>query len=1272
MAETALNFGPDWLRALAHGPTSTSQPSASTVTTIPKYSLAKYRYGREEMLALIPKDPKKPECLKRDTSKVVRETFVLPLALTPATEDEQRLWARSVNSDAVLRASGKSVPGNNMGRSGRGGSVDRGRGRGRGSYYQRGIAYEDTEDGPPTSFSRPKPIERSQSASEKDQRWDDRDRRFDRTFSGRGGGLDDASKSEQSRSSNDYWRKYDKEDETDWRSSNLRSDKLGTRGSWRNPVDKERRENERNPSTRSVNGNARNSSHPHQKTSGNSLPEWSVDELNEQDVVGTFDSSGAFLEKKMADNSMDDIYVSDDADEGMPKDSPEAKRDSSKKTPRKSSSLSQVNVSLKQNIVKQTENVKKKGEEFVVDKRLSQNSEPQIINKNLTGVTATKSADDVIKPNNIVQHHIVNNKKPDYIPDTLPNVPDVVKSTKSESVILSHVKTETSVPSATIEEDAFAHHKKATENMVAQWTEEEEQRVISQSTTSSEKDNKWYYQDPQGEIQGPFTSPEMLEWFSAGYFTMNLMVRRSCDEKFSQLGDLIKSWGRVPFMPGNSPPPIRVTPMTSSLPTPVTQTIVPNPVATPVSSQIPKQEEQLLALQQQLIQQQLMQQQLMLRQAQLQQLLAQLKQQDNFTSLNTQQQQQVLMQQFMAQQQIPRPNLSGVSDQPGLVEAMTPLPLPLLGLPMAPLLKNDLSLWNMTPPSNPWPMNVSTSQASNSIWDVEPSKQNAEETELEKQKRLAEEQEKLRKAEEERLAQEKEMEEKRKLEELRRKQQEEERLRKELQQKQEEERKRLEEQQRREEEKRRQEELRQLEEQKRKEEELRKQEELRKLEEQRLEELRRQEEQRRLEEMKKKEEERKQEELRKLEEQRKLEEKRKKEELQKKLEMEEERKRELERQKEAARLKEEHEQQLQRERQKQKEREEMELKRLKSQGPAWGIQNSQSDTQLSLADIQRLQEEKEKEEREERERARQQMFQQQALKQAQQSKNGLSWAKRSAESQPAVKSLAEIQQEEAERLAQQQRNQKPQAPAPVISSNAGVWGNASHLNRITAAPSWNMNNVSSSGFWDDALNSSTQVKKQPSKTNDSAFPALSNPEKPATTHHSNKSKNVRAKKEEDAVTKLFGNRKPTDEFTAWCTEALSTMPSSVDVPTFVAFLKDIESPYEVHDYVKSYLGDGKEPREFAKQFLDRRSKFRAKQTPAEENTLWGPAPAITPVVNKPNSQPVNDNDGNSNSKGKSRRRKNRMQKLDNSLLGFTVQSNPDRLNVGEIDHVEGM
>lgn len=77
------------IRALAHGSgTSTSQPPPPNIA-VPKYSLAQYRYGREEMLALIPKDPKKPDCLLKDTSKIVKDMFTLPLALTPHTEDEQ-------------------------------------------------------------------------------------------------------------------------------------------------------------------------------------------------------------------------------------------------------------------------------------------------------------------------------------------------------------------------------------------------------------------------------------------------------------------------------------------------------------------------------------------------------------------------------------------------------------------------------------------------------------------------------------------------------------------------------------------------------------------------------------------------------------------------------------------------------------------------------------------------------------------------------------------------------------------------------------------------------------------------------------------------------------------------------------------------------------------------------------------------------------------------------------------------------------------------------
>ena len=70
----------------------------------------------------------------------------------------------------------------------------------------------------------------------------------------------------------------------------------------------------------------------------------------------------------------------------------------------------------------------------------------------------------------------------------------------------------------------------------------------------------------------------------------------------------------------------------------------------------------------------------------------------------------------------------------------------------------------------------------------------------------------------------------------------------------------------------------------------------------------------------------------------------------------------------------------------------------------------------------------------------------------------------------------------------------------------------------------------------------------------------------------------------------------------------------IAVPTFVGFLRDIESPYEVKDYVKVYLGEGKEAQEFAKQFLERRSKWRSAQKAApQEDDMCVPAPAVNPL-----------------------------------------------------------
>ena len=46
----------------------------------------------------------------------------------------------------------------------------------------------------------------------------------------------------------------------------------------------------------------------------------------------------------------------------------------------------------------------------------------------------------------------------------------------------------------------------------------------------------WLYQDPQGDTQGPFSSADMMKWYEAGFFTMDLMVQRSCDLILLPLG----------------------------------------------------------------------------------------------------------------------------------------------------------------------------------------------------------------------------------------------------------------------------------------------------------------------------------------------------------------------------------------------------------------------------------------------------------------------------------------------------------------------------------------------------------------------------------------------------------------------------------------------------------------------------------------------------------------------------------------------------------------
>lgn len=51
-----------------------------------------------------------------------------------------------------------------------------------------------------------------------------------------------------------------------------------------------------------------------------------------------------------------------------------------------------------------------------------------------------------------------------------------------------------------------------------------------------------YYKDPRGEIQGPFSGSDIIGWFEAGYFGIDLQVRlasASKDSPFSLLGDVM-------------------------------------------------------------------------------------------------------------------------------------------------------------------------------------------------------------------------------------------------------------------------------------------------------------------------------------------------------------------------------------------------------------------------------------------------------------------------------------------------------------------------------------------------------------------------------------------------------------------------------------------------------------------------------------------------------------------------------------------------------------
>ncbi|KAF7236774.1 GRB10-interacting GYF protein 1 [Varanus komodoensis] len=600
MAAETLNFGPEWLRALSSGGSVASPPPSPAM---PKYKLAEYRYGREEMLALYVKDNKVPEEIQdKEFSAILQDDPLQPLALVPLTEEEQRNFSMSVNSVAVLRLMGKGGGAAPAGVSrGRGSTRSRGRGRGEGGFYQRSI--EEVEG----AFGRggAREIHRSQS-------WDDRgERRFEKPIRREGARLPfeegaPPGRKDFARSDSDNWRTLREEHEEEEESS---AGVPGPGGSWRQGGGP-RRESERWRSA-SPDGGPRSAGwrehggegrrrkfdfdfreredeprsgrrHRHNSDSfeddKDGLPEWCLED--EEEEMGTFDSSGAFMSLKKSpkeplpeeqDLSFQPLQEEEEEEEEE-ECPPEAKEGH-----RKESAEAPVSPVATEGV----ERERKEAQPGPDEKPPAPPGAPRRSGPPFPTAAASECESVILGSSCGVEAPVAAASGSPAV-EAMDGDPGLLsRSTQLSPVAIAAlpvppVPSSSAAATATTEftvgdnedEDGMKHLQQEAEKMVASLQDsalEEEcftRAIADQRHTaaalplSHEAAMKWFYKDPQGEIQGPFATQEMAEWFQAGYFTMSLLVKRGCDEGFQPLGEVIKMWGRVPFAPGPSPPPL--------------------------------------------------------------------------------------------------------------------------------------------------------------------------------------------------------------------------------------------------------------------------------------------------------------------------------------------------------------------------------------------------------------------------------------------------------------------------------------------------------------------------------------------------------------------------------------------------------------------------------------------------------------------------------------------------------------------------------------------
>ncbi|CAF0919238.1 unnamed protein product [Brachionus calyciflorus] len=1188
-----LTFGPAWLRQLSSGDGTkmSGLPPSPGLT----FQLAKHRYGREEMLAIYEAIEKvlysqpPPTIFTPEFEDLLKKDLQRPVLLSQPTLEEQKSLSTCVNSSVALsvynKIHGISGTTSNSTRGGIDGGGSRGGGRGgrgaglSGGQSSRGGSFSGVERGG-SGGGRGRGRGRGGSDSHghiPKPAVDEEGNPIPVSSATRGGGRGGYSRGSYTRSSN--WEEREpgvKKDfsrainDDNWRNkaSISETDELDEKDFSSSPDEKDELSENPPVSSNSSSDLKNNENRPKKEWRNNK--EWSVSGYKKP-----YQTEGGGRTRNYDKKEPHPEWLNDDEEEK------EEKIDEPKMTFDDSGKFIAVKDEPKQQITKQEEIQEKPAIPIVVESKVESNSSHEIqqIKDSDVDNLATQMTEAVIED------------EPDQTQNELNELNQQFQQTQAQLLSLS--------------------------NNILQNTDPKLGSVGMEHPDA----DRWFYLDPQNQIQGSFSSEQMSGWLTAGYFSMTLMVKRGCDEKFLPLGVLTQNLGRLPFSPQAKNP----------------------------QSVVPLAQDQLLQQIQMSQQMQFVPQNYNLLQSHL---VNQQKAGLNTTNLNSiiQQIQQIQLQQQAAvaslgklgvaavatilqelknkqEALISQVNLTNVN--PKQSEVLTGLDPAILDASLA-----NKSMWadvvqsnrTTTPPLSISPINLLMNNNNN---NNNQTSQYVQSEPLIKDKIQAlfeitkKEEEKRRKLEEEyQMKLKREEEEKRRLEEVKLKQQQEEALK-------------------RAEEERIREELR-------KEQQKKKLEEIIKMQE---------EEKRRNDELKKK----KEEEKRKAEELKKLKEEQKRLELIQKQQQEEaEKKRQLEQQAELARK------QAELERQKQKlQQEQLNNLQLPSHAQWAKLQASQ---QLPAVDLKAVLEQQAREQK-----LIEQMKQSEALNQSQNSSSS-SWSSlfrgqqlsppnltQQSTTSPQPISLATIQAEQKTIEQKQAAVQKTKPVQNTPNSKQSSWASWAS----TANNSSNNNNNTNQkpqvandngGFWADLVETKPKVQSAQKQQTNPIKPS-SNTTNNTTTKPETESKSIKKNQDklETVQQKFLRNMTISDEFMKWCTEQLRDFHVDLHIPTFVNFLREIETCAEIEDYVINYLGESKQAKDFAQQFfVNRESQLSQQSNYGSKQQHEDPASQF------------NLRDGQFSTKQKQKRR-SKGQKLDSQLLGFTVQPDPNLKNRGDID-----